>query len=526
MKRILGEKRAENGLNVELKQIVENPYLLCERFVGDNPDDVIPFGRIDHGVFPSPNLGGDFLCDIDDARRLRALCVDRLKFETKHTFMTCGQILQDVNRRLTSLPDWKRVEFTDRYLEVDRETLEQAMVFRREDHRDYAYLRTIYEAEREIERELRALAGLSDITFKSPVTASYWKNQLFDPTSVLAEKSRDEYEQAIETQAAVCAQVFNRPLSVICGAAGTGKTTIITAILNAIEKAHGPRATFLLLAPTGKAADRIRERTGKDASTIHSFLARGGWLNPNLTLKQSGGEREEDVTTYVVDEASMLDIELAATLFRAIRWTAVQRLILIGDTNQLPPIGRGRVFADINAWLRDHRPECIGELTVNLRQMENTVTGRGTGILELASIYMRRPKCIEKDQEAATRAERLFQRLQDLPPDGAVDKDLRVVYWNSAADLLDKLVARMVADMEDDTGQEFEPDAPYKLWGSAVKDDGNTWRPDYHQIITPYRHEDFGTEAINLRIQSEARGQGLARVGQLAGLTLFDTDAL
>jgi exodeoxyribonuclease V alpha subunit len=230
MARIIGEKRAENGLDVKLERIVENPYLLCERFVGDNPDDGIPFSRIDHGVFPSPDLGGEFLCDADDPRRLSALCVDRLKFETKHAFMTCGQMLQDVNRRLASLPEWKRVEFTDRYLEVDRGILEQAIVFRREGDRDYAYLRTVYDAERKIEGDVRDLVGLSDITFKSPVTASYWKNQLFDAKSPLAEKSRAEYEQAIETQGAVCAQVFNRPISVICGAAGTGKTTIIAAI--------------------------------------------------------------------------------------------------------------------------------------------------------------------------------------------------------------------------------------------------------------------------------------------------------
>ena len=460
--------------------------------------------------------------DNSSPRRLRALCVDRLKFETKHTFLTCGQMLQDVNRRLATLPDWKRVNFTERYLEVDREALEPAIVFRHEGERDYAYLRTVYEAEREIEGQVRDLARLTDITFKSPVTEEYWKDLLFDPKSPLAEKSRSEYEEAIEAQAAVCAQVFNRPISVVCGAAGTGKTTIIDAILRAIEKAHGSEATFLLLAPTGKAADRIRDKTGKDASTVHSFLARRGWLNPNLTLKSSGGIREEDITTYVIDEASMLDLELTATLFRAIRWKSVQRVILVGDPNQLPPIGRGRVFADIIDWLREHRPECIGELTANLRQMENQLSDRGTGILDLASVYVRRTDREEKDEGESIRAERMLQRLQDLPPDGTVDKDLRVIFWKDADDLLDRLVNRMIADMEEDTGQPFEPDAAHKLWSAAAKGGSSQWRPDYHQIITPYRHEDFGTGAINLRIQKEARGGGLGRVGQLAGLTLFD----
>ena len=523
IEKIISDRRSANGLDVDLSEIAENPYLLSERFAGDDPDDVVPFSLVDHGVFPSPDLGGQFFCDPDDPRRLRALCVDRLKSETKHTFMTCGQMLQDVNRRLVTLPEWKRAEFTDRYLEVDRATLEPAIVLRREDERDYAYLRSIYEAEREIEHRVRQLASLPDIRFTSPVTESHWKDLLFDPQSPLVEKSRPEYEKAIVTQATVCAQVFNRPVSVICGVAGSGKTTIIDAILKAIEKAHGTQATFLLLAPTGKAADRIREKTGKAASTIHSFLAHHGWLNDNLTLKRQDGRQEEDVTTYVIDEASMLDLELTATLFRAIRLNSVQRVIFVGDPNQLPPIGRGRVFADIIDWFRENQPESVGQLEINLRQKENRATGKGTGILDLAALYVRNSGLADrKDEDDAVRAECVFQRLQDLPSDGTFDKDLRLIYWKNADDLMDKLVERMVADMEEDRGLAFNSEAPHLLWLAAGRDDTHPMRADYHQVITPYRHEDFGTNAINDRIQREARGGSIDRIGRLAGITLFD----
>ena len=232
--------------------------------------------------------------------------------------------------------------------------------------------------------------------------------------------------------------------------------------------------------------------------------------------------REEAVTTYVVDEASMLDLELTAALFSAIHWNSVQQFILVGDPNQLPPIGRGRVFADIIDWLRANRPECVGELTVNLRQMENRVTGKGTGILDLAGIYVRRPQTEKKNQDEAVRAEQMLQRLQDLPADGSVDKDLRLIFWKDADDLKDKLVERMVADMEDDTGGKLDPDAKHKLWTAAHKGDTERQRPEYHQVITPYRHEDFGTEALNLHIQRAVRGAAMDRVGQLAGITLFD----
>jgi exodeoxyribonuclease V alpha subunit len=522
MERILSDKRGENCLDAGLMDIVDNPYVLAEQFIGDDPDDIIPFSRIDHGVFPSPNLGGEFLHDKDDWRRLRAMCVDRLRYETKHTFLSCGQLLQDVNRRLGLLPEWKRVQFKETYLEVDRENLEKAMVFRKESEREYAYLRRVHEAEREIEGRLRKLAGYADITFKSPVTEKHWRDLLLDSSSSLAAKNRAEYEKAIEAQGVVCGKIFRRPVSVVCGAAGTGKTTIISALLRAIEKAHGTHATFLLLAPTGKAADRIREKTGKDASTIHSFLAKRGWLNPNLTLRASGGQREEKVTTYVIDEASMLDLELTAALFRAINWSTVQRVILVGDPSQLPPIGRGRVFSDIIDWLKANHPDCVGELDVNLRQMENRLGARGTGILDLASVYVRRRDPSRKDEEESLRAEEMFQRLQDLPPDGSVDKDLRVIFWRGADDLLSKLVTRMVADMEEDSGKKLDPTAPHKLWLDSAKTTKGSFRPDYHQVISPYIHDDFGTEAVNLRLQKEARGESLKRVGAISGITLFD----
>ncbi len=522
MERILSEKRSENCLEAGLKEISVNPYLLAEQFIGDNPDDIIPFSRIDHGVFPSPELGGEFIYDVDDWRRLRVLCVDRLRFETKHTFLSCGQLLQDVNRRLSFLPEWKVIEFTERYFEVDREHLEEAIVFRKEGEREYAYLRQVYQSEREIEERIRSMAVSADIGYQSPVMEKYWYDLLFEPQSILAAKCRKEYEKAIEGQTETCAKIFKRSVSVVCGAAGTGKTTVIRAILQAIEKAHGIGVSFLLLAPTGKAADRIREKTGKPAGTIHSFLAKLGWLNQNLTIKQHGGRKEESITTYVIDEASMLNLELMAALFRAINWNTVQRLIIVGDPNQLPPIGRGKVFADIIDWLWKNYPNSVGELMVNLRQMENKVSGNGTGIIDLASLYTRFPKTERKDEEASLRAEEMFRRLQDFPPDGTVDKDLRVLFWKDSNDLLDKLVRCIVDDFQKDSGMAIDPKSPQKLWQEAVKSKEGKLRPDYYQVISPYLHEEFGTEAINIRLQSEAQTGSLNRIGTLDGITVSD----
>src|SRR5690606_26631558 len=116
-----------------------------------------------------------------------------------------------------------------------------------------------------------------------------------------------------------------------------------------VRQTEGDGAPVSVMAPTGKASDRVRaklEERGIDrvvTSTVHSFLAKGGWLNDNLTFKQAGGKLGGS-GTIIVDEASMLDLGLMATLVRAIDWRQMRRFILVGDPNQLPPIGRGRVF--------------------------------------------------------------------------------------------------------------------------------------------------------------------------------------
>lgn len=518
--KILSPDRLANSLNQDAAAMSENPYILSEQFVGDDPDDVIPFAKIDHGVFPSPELGGQFLFAKDAPQRLRALCVDRLKWETRHTFMVSTRLLGEVNRRLEALPDWRSVSYTNQHLHVDEEVLTDALIFKdHEDKQRYVYLKAVYEDERFVERQLRKLAGYGDITFTTPVTEEHWKNWLYNPEGPIAAKSAQRYEEAIKGQIAVCAKIFPRSTAVVCGSAGTGKTTIIRSLIQAIEKAHGNDATFLLLAPTGKAADRIREQTGKPASTMHAFLARNGWLNDNLTIKRSGGKQETKYTTYIIDECSMIDLELMAALFRSIKWTSVKRLIFVGDPNQLPPIGRGRVFADVIDWLESLGGNSVGRLSCNLRQLENQLENRGTGILDLASLYVRSSEAATTRKEDAVQ---LFQRVQALQPHGgALDKDLEIVFWDSAEDLKSKLIKRIVADFQTATKSELNPDKPYELMLRAFKNDGS-YRPEHSQVISPYRAEDFGTEALNLFIQKFFRQSSIDKVGQVSSFTYYD----
>ena len=522
VQRILLAERSNNCIYSSLEEIAENPYILSEEFVGDAPDDDITFNKVDHGVFPSPDLGGEPLADLDDWRRLRGLCVDRFRRESQHIFLPAKTVIHDINHKLGFLPDWKKHQYTEKYLTVDEEELAKALVFRELEGQKYVYWKPVYDDEREIERCVRQLAGRPNIALQAPVTEASWRTWLTDGDSILAQKAPKDYKVAITGQVEVCQKVFLRPVSVICGAAGTGKTRVIDAIIKAIEKGHGAGTSFQLLAPTGKAADRIREMTKKQASTVHSFLARLGWLNPNLTFKPTGGKKEDKFQTYIIDEASMLDLELAAALFRAIKWQSVQRVVFVGDPNQLPPIGIGKVFADIIDWMREEQPESIAELKTNIRQMENRVTGQGSGILALASLYVHEALGAD-NEESKVHAEQLVAKVQE---GGDVDRDLRVIYWKDPEHLANELEARFIADVERDSKRKFDRDKPYDAWGKACDDGNGRQRPEYLQIISPYRSELFGTDYVNTVLQKLLQPYARKAPGELQralnGIMLFD----
>ena len=291
--------------------LYDDPYLLMDKELE------APFGAVDKFAIDLGVAG-------DDPRRIAAGVLFELRYNLSagHSF----------------LPQDKLIAATAQLLDVDMITVQQSIEqllaaeqlvqsFLAGIH--VLYLPELYEAETYCTMRL-----LGHCASRFPAPAFLAKK-----LRVAAQSSALEYspQQELALQEAATSGLL-----VITGGPGTGKTTIVKGVLSLYEQL-GLRC--VLCAPTGRAAKRLTEVTGREASTIHRLLGAG--IDPH-TGKLFFSRDETDplkADAVIVDEMSMVDIALLASLLRAVPQNA--RLILVGDPDQLPPVGPGFPFSDM-----------------------------------------------------------------------------------------------------------------------------------------------------------------------------------
>lgn len=213
---------------------------------------------------------------------------------------------------------------------LDQLMLEGDIMVASLDGMDSCFLVPYYNAERSICTDIRRLenSNLKIITgdFEHLIKATESETNI-----TLSEKQKDAVIKS-----------FNHGVFVITGGPGTGKTTIINSILDILNHSGFKTA---IAAPTGRAAKRITETSGYEASTIHRLLE---YYYSEFKDEMEFGKNRENQLEYdaiVIDEASMVDVMLMRSLLEAIPDGA--RLIMVGDSDQLPPVGAGNVLRDM-----------------------------------------------------------------------------------------------------------------------------------------------------------------------------------
>ena len=291
--------------------LYEDPYLLMD----DGLD--APFSAVDRFAI---ELG----VAADDPRRVEAGILFELTYNLSagHSF----------------LPENKLSAAAAQLLSVDEETIRAGMARLREADRlmtdtlteiPVDYLPELYEAETFC---CRALTAASALRFPPPPGLNRMIEQAASESGIAYSSGQKD---AIRTAA-------EQGLLLITGGPGTGKTTILKGILSLFGNMG---LKCVLAAPTGRAAKRLTEVTGEDASTIHRLLEAG--IDP-ATGKMVFARDEDNplkADAVIVDEMSMVDVLLLGSLLRAV--PQGKRLILVGDPDQLPPVGPGSPFSDM-----------------------------------------------------------------------------------------------------------------------------------------------------------------------------------
>ena len=293
--------------------IEENPYILIDLTVRVN------FAQIDQIAI---KMG----MDLENDKRIRSGIKYALKLSTNNGH--CAVLYENL------------IQFVKDLLNVSEVMIENNIIFLKtkneivledRENQEWVYLYNYYVAEKNVAESLIALDNYLNVKEISN----------FEKKLKKIEKHSDLELSEKQREAVIAVQEHN--VCVITGGPGTGKTTIIKTIIEMYKQVE---KKVVLCAPTGRAAKRMSEATGEEAKTLHRLLEIGKTSSDELQNIDPNVEVAPlDADVIIVDEVSMVDIFLMNYLLQAIYKGT--KLVLVGDSNQLPSVGPGNVLKDI-----------------------------------------------------------------------------------------------------------------------------------------------------------------------------------
>ena len=298
--------------NLSVDTVKSNPYKLCTYVTG------IGFDRADaiaHAIDENP----------DTEKRTEAGIIHVVK--------------HNISNGHTCLPTEKLVPLCAKFLEITEEIASEVLdvlvrdrflIREKIDGRYFIFLPQMYEAEKsaaDIIRQKLRYPPAGRTTLEEEIHAAEMKESVV-------------YESRQRLAIRIAAE---KGLLILTGGPGTGKTTALKGILNLYEEQG---LDVVLTAPTGRAAKRMSEVTGRDAKTIHRLLE-VEWDESDRPVFQRNERNPIEAQAVIVDELSMVDIYVFSSLLKALPLGC--RLIMVGDSDQLPPVGAGNVLHDLIA---------------------------------------------------------------------------------------------------------------------------------------------------------------------------------
>lgn len=489
------EVREENGITITDEEILKNPYLLYE--ITRRTLTTISLSTIDYGLYYKKKEFDLYpksldLTDSIDPRRIRALTVQQLELASNlgHTLLPRLELVNKI-RNLSILPECK-IDGDD-YETVESEFEGSIVRVKMKDGSPAYQLKRMNEIKslikEKIEKRISAKRFICEIDFRNIIDKEFNAG----PSQVID----DSEDKARAEKAAALKELAESRFSVLLGSAGTGKTTLLS-ILCTIPKIR--EGGVLYLAPTGKARVRMQQSAKHlniPSFTLAQYLGKFGRYDGKTQIyKMSSEEGDKEYKTVIVDESSMLTEEMLGALLDCLM--GVERLILVGDHRQLPPIGAGRPFVDIVKRLLPENVDSLfpkvaksfAELTIRRRQL-----GSERMDLLLANWFSGNP--IPPGEDV------IFEKLIN---EDRLD-NIRLIQWKNENDFEEKFYEILNRELSIDINalnKSFNislgaAEGLYFNRGVSVK------KVEAWQILSPVKDKLFGTRTINRNLHKTYR---------------------
>jgi ATP-dependent exoDNAse (exonuclease V) alpha subunit len=501
----VNEEREAAGIEITDQEILQNPYLIFEQTrLGGGP---ISVWTVDKGVYPDAAVQAKYpipapsaLDGALDSRRVRALAINALEKAALegHTLLPRKEVIRQV-RDLAIVPACE--PNADVMATIEPGFAGEIELTALQDGGTAYQLMRLSEVGAKIrDGVLRRLQGK-----RLPIQAD-WK-ELLDKRLGPADPADDDELRARTEKAAALAELAASRFSVLIGPAGSGKTTLLSVLCSHPGIAQGG---VLLLAPTGKARVKMQEAAKKlslRGFTLAQFLSDRDRYDPSTgSYHLSDTPAPPAERTVIVDEASMLTEEMLGALIDGLK--AVDRLILIGDPRQLPPIGAGRPFVDI-----------INEIAP---PPSNVFPRTSKGFAEL--LVGRRQRGSER---VDLRLARWFSGLPIEPADddafdivlkSGTSKYLKFLGWDTPDELRKRLLEIIVTEC-DLIGARDQRN--FNLFFGGNESNGYIYfnpdaanRAEALQILSPVRNMPHGVTELNRLVHDQFRADYLELAGR------------
>ncbi len=485
----------KEGLSSSLSEVATNPYLIYEEYTpdkiqedlysGEKIDGQIDLFKIDIALFPERRfLARATIHDwkVSDPRRIRSVLLSSLRELDRKGH--CYEDAESLRAMISEYPLFYK--FDQEYIvkvDLNNPGREYADHFREKvvhskiSGTSVYYLKDLYDDERFVSDSIKYLVSASSMT----ADCSSLEQEISPASALLSKKIGERFDPVLfkEERLKLYKQALEKRLMILTGAPGAGKSF---ELLNIVKKLKSLGEQHIILSLTGKAVLRLKNNEQKlnvEAFTIDKFLA---------DIERMGSAKKI-VQNLVIDEASMIDLPKLAKVLRAIdiKGKDFKRLILVGDENQLPPIGFGKPFADIIEFITSS-PEMRSQHFISLDT--NCRAELPQEFVDFTKVFSNQTKFYEKN----------FKELKDSQE---ICAGVSVYRWKNKSDLQVKLL-EAIANLPDIKGKNADQVLDAVL-GLNASTSGAAPALDKFQLLSPYNSGFYGASGLNQFFQLTLR---------------------